>query len=201
MKVTNVLSFILFIIFLVSYLMKLFMLYRRHGIHGNVLGKGKKGREIDHTEILLKITTFVWGFVWFFESVADDLVRNVFKDFPVNDNIRYVGIAAMAAGLGLFILAMITMRTSWRVGIDKKTKTELITEGIYRYSRNPAFVGFDLMFTGVFLTYPNILTFFVFILNVMSIHKLILQEEKHLEMIFQERYREYKNETARYLFF
>ena len=30
--------------------------------------------------------------------------------------------------------------------------------GIYRYSRNPAFLGFDLMYAGVLLLYGNLLT-------------------------------------------
>jgi len=43
----------------------------------------------------------------------------------------------------VFLLAMISIETSWRVGIDKKIKTELVTSGTYKYSRNPAFVGFS----------------------------------------------------------
>ena len=92
---------------------------------------------------------------------------------------------------------MITMKNSWRVGIDKDTKTKLITNGLYKYSRNPAFVGFDLMFIGMFLVFPNIGTLFICFINIFSIHYLILQEEKKK----QEDYLFYRNNTPRYLFF
>lgn len=85
------------------------------------------------------------------------------------------------------------------MGIDKNTKTKLITSGLYKYSRNPAFVGFDFMFIGLFLTFPNIVTLFISLLNIISIHLLILQEEKHLEAMFKEDYLIYKRKAPRYL--
>lgn len=94
---------------------------------------------------------------------------------------------------------MIFMRTSWRVGIDKQTKGDLLTEGIYRYSRNPAFVGFDLMFLELFLTYPNILTLLIMVLNLRSIHRLILEEEKYLISIYGGSYKLYCSNTRRYM--
>jgi protein-S-isoprenylcysteine O-methyltransferase Ste14 len=60
-------------------------------------------------------------------------------------------------------MAAISMRTSWCVGIDKSKKTKLIKEDRYKLSRNPAFVGFDLMFVGLFFAYSNIVTLTVLI--------------------------------------
>lgn len=48
------------------------------------------------------------------------------------------------------------MRDSWRAGIDRTQKTKIINTGIYRYSRNPAFVGFDLLYIGMRLAFSNI---------------------------------------------
>nr|WP_325196398.1 methyltransferase [uncultured Oscillibacter sp.] len=43
--------------------------------------------------------------------------------------------------------------------IDRLERFEkLVTDGIYRYSRNPAFLGFDLQYIGVLLMYCNLLT-------------------------------------------
>ena len=50
------------------------------------------------------------------------------------------------------------MKDSWRAGIPEKDKTELVTGGIYAFCRNPAFLGFDLMYIGVLCMYCNILT-------------------------------------------
>ena len=43
------------------------------------------------------------------------------------------------------------MRDFWRAGISETDKTELVTEGIYQISRNPAFLGFDLLYIGILL--------------------------------------------------
>ena len=43
------------------------------------------------------------------------------------------------------------MRDFWRAGIPETDKTELVTEGIYQISRNPAFLGFDLLYIGILL--------------------------------------------------
>lgn len=55
------------------------------------------------------------------------------------------------------------------------------------------------MFIGLFLTFPNIVTLFISLLNIISIHLLILQEEKHLEAMFKEDYLIYKRKAPRYL--
>ncbi len=103
------------------------------------------------------------------------------------------------AGIGIWTIVF--MKTSWRAGIDKSTKTSLITSGLYRFSRNPAFVGMDLMFIGAAITYANLIIVIVGLLVVVGIHLQILQEENHMEEVFKKEYSEYVNKTPRYLLF
>ncbi len=86
-----------------------------------------------------------------FSEKIEKILGNIF----INENIRYLGIFLNLFGLLIFSIAMITMKNSWRVGIDKDIKTEFIKHGIYKFSRNPAFVGFGLMFIGLFFTFNN----------------------------------------------
>lgn len=90
------------------------------------------------------------------------------------------------------------MKNSWRVGIDKGTKSKLITEGIYKYSRNPAFLGFYLMFAGLFLVYADIITCSVILFNIYAMNRFIIEEEKHLQEMFGKQYVIYKDKTPRY---
>lgn len=198
MSILNILSLVLFTIFLSAYSLKLVILYKKNKINANVLAKGKKDNKIKLVETTVKISTFFWGITWVVEIFTDQIINKKFYILFNNILINYIGILVITIGVCIFITAMISMKTSWRVGIDKNTKTKLITYGIYNYSRNPAFVGFDLMFIGLFLTYPNILTLLIFIANVISIHRLILQEEKHLENLFGTEYVSYKEKTPRY---
>ena len=99
----------------------------------------------------------------------------------------------------IFLLSVLCMKDSWRAGIPDKDKTELVTTGIYAFSRNPAFLGFDLMYIGVLLLYGNLLTLGFSLFAMMMLHLQILQEERFLASTFGERYREYCRRVFRYL--
>lgn len=94
---------------------------------------------------------------------------------------------------------MIYMKTLWRVGIDKAIKTKPVTSGIYRLSRNPAFVGMDMMFLGISVTYLNIITILAALLILIGIHLQIFQEEKHMIETFGKNYIKYSKDTPRYI--
>ena len=80
-----------------------------------------------------------------------------------------------------------------------KDKTELVTTGIYRFSRNPAFLGFDLMYVGVLLLYGNLLTLSFSVFAIVMLHLQILQEERYLVNTFGAPYQEYCRHVFRYL--
>lgn len=67
----------------------------------------------------------------------------------------WIGLALTALGVVFFTTAVLQMRDSWRAGISPDEKTGLVTSGIYRISRNPAFVGFDLTYIGLLLCFAN----------------------------------------------
>lgn len=195
----DTLSLILFILFICSYTLKLIILYKKNNIKATVLAKGNKEIKIKRTELFVKTTTFFWGATWLFLSIFNNLFKNQLIQLFNNSLISFIGLAITSIGLIIFIVSMVSMKSSWRVGIDKETKSALVTNGIYKFSRNPAFVGFDLMFLGLFLSYPNLWTLIILILNLISIHLLILQEEKHLKTMFKDDYLDYSAKTPRYI--
>lgn len=177
--------FSLFIIFLSFYIGKLVVIQCKYGIKGYVLGKQKKD-----IEVIVKIGTLLWGITWFYCGIWGPIEANF---------ITMLGIISLSVGLLLFIIAMMTMGRSWRVGVDDKSHTELVEEGLFKISRNPTFVGFDLMFIGLVCVLPHIWTLFIAVLNIIGLHYLILKEEKHLETMLGESYRVYKKRVPRYL--
>ena len=115
-----------------------------------------------------------------------------------------MSMATLGAPIGMlgdavFLLSVLCMKDSWRAGIPDKDKTELVTTGIYAFSRNPAFLGFDLMYIGVLLLYGNLLTLGFSLFAMMMLHLQILQEERFLASTFGEPYREYCRRVFRYL--
>lgn len=92
------------------------------------------------------------------------------------------------------------MKDSWRAGASETDKTELVTDGIYQISRNPAFLGFDLVYIGILLLFFNwILVLFSVFAMVMFHFQIVKVEEKFLVSVFGEDYAQYKKTVNRYL--
>ena len=112
---------------------------------------------------------------------------------------QLIGCCVGILGDTIFLLSVLCMKDSWRAGIPDKDKTELVTTGIYRFSRNPAFLGFDLMYVGVLLLYGNLLTLGFSVFAIVMLHLQILQEERYLVNTFGAQYQEYCRHVFRYL--
>lgn len=195
----NFASILLLLVFGVAYLLKLYILSRKYKIRANVLANKNKNKKAQLVERTLQIATLSWIIVWLGEIVVTLLNLDYRLKLWNNDFISISGLFLITIGVIFFIIAAITMKNSWRVGIDKSTASKLITEGIYKYSRNPAFVGFYLMFIGLFLVYIDVITCISMLLNIYAMNKLVIEEEMHLEEVFGKEYTDYKKKAPRYL--
>lgn len=162
---------------------------RKQSIRTNQAGLGDKPKKVLMVERIMGIATVL--------AVVAEVISVL-----TAAQVPGWGVQALGAGIGvlavvIFGLATKTMRDSWRVGIPEE-KTELVTDGIYRYSRNPAFVGFDLMYLSVCLMFFNVPLVLVSALAAGMLHLQILQEEAHLQQEFGEAYGEYRKQTMRY---
>ncbi|MBC8079954.1 MAG: isoprenylcysteine carboxylmethyltransferase family protein [Gorillibacterium sp.] len=198
MSVTDWISLLLLLLFVFSYIFKILWVKKRNNIKVDVLAKGSKDFSLFRIELLVRISSSLWVVTWIFEILYHSQISTIVDSFFSNSYISFLGLGLTVLGVCLFISAVIYMKNSWRVGIDKQTKTTLITDGIYQVSRNPAFVGFYFMFLGSFVSYANLWTLFVLLLNVIVFHLLVLQEEKHLLLMFGEEYMSYKQKVPRY---
>ena len=114
--------------------------------------------------------------------------------------------AATAVGLILLIfaffwvlLAQAQMGSSWRIGIDELNKTALVTSGVFRFSRNPIFLGMRLNLLGLFLVMPNAVTLTLWLLGDIAIQIQVFEEEAYLQRQHGADYQLYQAATPRYL--
>ena len=114
-------------------------------------------------------------------------------------NARFTGFCVGILGNLIFLISVLCMKDSWRAGIPVKDKTELVTDGIYAYSRNPAFLGFDLQYIGMLLMFCNLLTGMFTVFAIVMLHLQILQEERYLTATFGTAYLDYRHRVFRYL--
>ena len=114
-------------------------------------------------------------------------------------NARFTGFCIGMVGDLIFLISVLCMKDNWRAGIPDRDRTELVTDGIYAFSRNPAFLGFDLQYVGVLLMFCNLLTASFTVFAVSMLHLQILQEERYLTATFGAEYLDYRHRVFRYL--
>jgi protein-S-isoprenylcysteine O-methyltransferase Ste14 len=76
--------------------------------------------------------------------------------------------------------------------------TRLSTRGIYRFSRNPIYLGVILINVASCIFFPNLFNVILAALATGIQHRIILSEEKFLEGRFGEAWRQYRKSTGRY---
>lgn len=111
--------------------------------------------------------------------------------------IKYIGTGLLIIAFIWTVVAQKDMKNSWRIGIDSTTKTELITTGLFRFSRNPIFFGMILSLIGLFLTTPNAATLLFLIVGTILIQIQIRLEEEFLVTQHSKKYLEYKQKVRR----
>jgi protein-S-isoprenylcysteine O-methyltransferase Ste14 len=112
--------------------------------------------------------------------------------------INYFGLFLLIFALIWTIIAQGHMQNSWRIGIDTVTKTDLITSGLFAFSRNPIFLGMLLSLLGLFLSTPNIYTLVFLIVGYILIQVQIRLEEEFLRSQRGQAYDVYVSEVGRF---
>jgi len=199
MDIIDILVIISLAIFYILFLGRTVLLYKK-GIKVWVIGTStRKISEIILEKILLPLALLI-SFIFTIITALHIKLPDIISNYLINLFwIKYIGIMFCYIGLIIFLFALISFGKSWRIGIDENNSNELITNGMFKYSRNPIFLFMDLYFTGIMLIYPNIVFILLAIGTIIGIHSQILREEKFLLNKFGERYIKYKNETRRYI--
>lgn len=111
-----------------------------------------------------------------------------------------VGIILICASFFLAGPAILRFRRASTPFDVRKPATTLITEGPYRYSRNPLYLAMTLLYLGLVLLTESVwaLVLLVPTLVVMT-YGAVKKEEAHLERQFGDEYREYKSRVRRWL--
>ncbi len=110
------------------------------------------------------------------------------------------GVALFAIGLAGTLWAQLAMGTSWRIGVDRAVKTDLVSHGPFRWIRNPIFTWMTFASAGLVLLAPNWLAVasFVALLLALEIHVRAV-EEPFLLRTHGEAYRRYAAATGRFV--
>ena len=185
----RLLALLVLAVFYGIYLGKLWR-QKRRGIRTMQIGR-RKDAQIRTVERLMSMATV--------GIIPAQLMSIGFGWSHLPASARFTGFCVGMLGNLVFLIAVLCMKDSWRAGIPDQDKTELVTDGIYAFSRNPAFLGFDLQYIGVLLMFCNLLTGMFTVFAIVMLHLQILQEERHLAAVFGADYLDYRRHVLRYL--
>lgn len=186
----QIIAIIILLIFYGCYFGKMFI-QKKKGIQTDQIGKGKSGF-VRSIELTMKVATIA-------VPVAEviSICLNT-TSFPAGA--RYAGMVIAILGDVIFVISVLTMRDSWRAGVSETDKTEIVTDGIYQISRNPAFLGFDLVYMGMLLIFFNWILLVISAFAMLMFHLQIVNvEEEFLSTAFGDEYLTYKKRVNRYL--
>jgi protein-S-isoprenylcysteine O-methyltransferase Ste14 len=160
---------------------------------------GKNDNAHDYIGQIFKLIiglVLVIGVVYsFFPNAIPFLVPIHYLEIDV---LKIIGYCLLILALLWLIIAQYQMSNSWRIGIDEKNKTDLVTHGVFHFSRNPIFLGMILTLLGFFLLIPNALTFMIFCVGYFILQVQVRLEEDFLTKSHGDIYLSYCKNTPRW---
>ncbi len=120
--------------------------------------------------------------------------------FGIPDVSRYVVVAALILSALFFLVGALGGFRRARTRAEPwKPTTAVVTGGVYRFTRNPMYVGMALAYSGFAFGMDNVLALLLLVPAVFVIqHGVILREERYLEAKFGAEYVQYKSRVRRW---
>ena len=135
-----------------------------------------------------------------FIAIAYLLGRFVSLPLPAPPIVRYIGLAMSFVGFLLGIGAFIEFRKAHTTLDPHGSARNLVTSGIYQFTRNPIYLGFLLMVIGLPLNSGLYWGIVMAPFYMMTMTRLVIErEEAYLEKKFKGPYSGYKARVRRWL--
>lgn len=102
-------------------------------------------------------------------------------------------------GIITTIISQYQMGAEWRIGVDEKEKTALVTHGLYSYVRNPIYSGVILFGLGLLFFIPHVYMLLGLCAGYLSIELHVRNtEEPYLKQLHGSIYENYATKVNRY---
>jgi protein-S-isoprenylcysteine O-methyltransferase Ste14 len=143
---------------------------------------------------LIALAAVILGFV--FDWLMPLFVLDTLLGFSTR---MVVGLVLLAAGIVLPVLAGRRFTKAGTYVNPYKPVRQVVTSGVYRYVRNPMYVGLMLMTAAIGIAFASDWTLLMIIpLALILRNGVVLREERYLEKKFGDEYRSYKASVPRW---
>ena len=164
--------------------------HRRYGTWGMALFRGH-GRWLEAAAVLAPLLLVA-------DAAAAVWRPTLFAPLPLPRLVALVGAAIVLAALALMVVAQLDLGASWRVGIDPGARPGLVTDGAYRYSRNPIFACMLLALAGFALVLPDVCMLTLAAGGCVVVWRQVGAEERYLAATYGDAYEAYKRRVRRF---
>lgn len=111
---------------------------------------------------------------------------------------RWIATALFAVSLLISVVAQLQMGQSWRVGVPSDGPGEMVTTGLFAYSRNPVFIGFIGAALALFLWSPHMLSAVALIMIWLLAMVQVRLEEDAMRQAHGDAYEHYAAHVGRW---
>ena len=109
-----------------------------------------------------------------------------------------LGTIWLFSGLFIFLFGMVFTTTAI-INFATSPKDKVITKGLYRFTRNPAYIGMFLMFIGVGIACSSWLYLLLTVVLMIMLNAVSPSEERYCLYQYGDDYQKYKNRTPRWI--
>jgi protein-S-isoprenylcysteine O-methyltransferase Ste14 len=170
---------------------------KRHGIVRNVIRKDMlyfflPWLTVFYIELLFCVRdgfSGFWGTIWRLVKQPQNLIM-----FPVQS---IIGMALIIIGLIIMIVGQATLFRNYSSFVIIRKDHQLITHGIYRFTRNPIYLGAIMVFAGLPVYAASLYGFLTMLVLIPIFLNRIRLEEELLTAEFQDAYQKYKKTTKK----
>lgn len=145
---------------------------------------------------LILIAELIYQARLFSFSLLPNYLSQPFFQLPI---LSAVGVILIVLSILLIRYTLRAFQTSLRFGLHENNLGNLVSTGVFGYSRNPFFVAILTLFLGIALVFPSLFFIAIFVLSFISIHIFIMKEEKFMRKHYGEEYLKYCQRVRRYL--
>ena len=109
------------------------------------------------------------------------------------------GTVLLFGGIALLVAAQLNLGAAWRIGIEEGARPGLVTNGFYRFCRNPIFFALLVVLAGYTLMLPSRLSLLLLLGTFIGIRQQVLTEEAYLSRTYGDVYRAYASRVGRFV--
>lgn len=149
------------------------------------------GIEAPHSHPLQLLSMIAFTSVWILDSLVFSISTLLNRYIPL--------VVRIVIFIILIVIAYLLIRFSNNILFrSPENKNELITEGLFKHVRHPMYLGVLLIYLACIFLSISLISFVIWILIFIIYDRLATFEEKQLQLLFKEKYLEYKKKVPKW---